>query len=226
MSRARTGNVRSILLSFTSLILLSSLTGEWSGARPALAMEGDSRTVVSQPNSDVGLTIDLAGFTIERDELKPNGRRYLIASRPATGLNVAITLEQVNGQASTAGCIDHLRQLQKGPAVSRGIDVALSTNHDMPTLEYTLHRFQGVRLDQKSLYACMAEAYVYANIHVSKVQYTDADAPLFQQVLQTLRLQPGQSLRITARRSNTTASEFYVKNARYEQKPEIRTLTS
>lgn len=220
MNPSRVGAGRSTLLALTSLIVLPLLTGEL----PAMALEGSARTIVSQPNSHVGLSIDLAGFTIERDQLKPNGRRYLLASHPATGINVAIVLEQVAGQASTGGCITYLRQLKKGQAVSRGKDIALSTARDIPTLEYTLPRFQGVRLDQKSLYACMAEANVYASMHVSKVQYTDADAALFQHLLTTVRLQPGPLPRVTAHQPNTAAPLFSVETVRYEQKSEARTI--
>lgn len=220
MDASRTGTVRSTLLALTSVILSPFLTGEL----PAMALEGSARTTVSQPNSHVGLSIDLAGFTIERDQLKSNGRRYLMASHPATGINVAIVLEQVAGQASTGGCINYLRQLKKGPAVSRGTDVSLSTTRDVPTLEYTIPRFQGVRLDQKSLYACMAQANVYANIHVSKVQYTDADAALFQQLMTTVRLHPGPSPRMTAHQPNAAEPLFFVEPVRYERKNEARTL--
>lgn len=220
METSRTGIVRSILLALMSLLLSPLLTGE----SPAMALEGSARTILSQPNNPVRLSIDLAGFTIERDQLKPNGRRHLMASHPGAGINVAIVLEQVAGQASTGGCIKHLRQLKKGQAVSRGIDVAFSTTRDMPTLEYTLPRFQGVRLDQKSLYACLAEANVYATMHVSKVQYTEADAALFQQLLTTVRLQPGPSPRITAHQPNTAAPLFSVEPVRYEQPNEAKTI--
>lgn len=219
MNPTRNGTVRSTLLALTTVALLSFLTEE----SPAVALEDSPRTIVSQPDSHVGLSIDLAGFTIERDQLKPNGRRYLMASHPATGIKVAIALERVPGRASTTGCIQHLRHLQKGPTVSRGNDVALSTTDDRPTLEYTLHRFQGVRLDQKSLYACMAEADVYANVHVSKVQYTDADALLFRQVLTTLRLQSGPLPRMTAHQPNA-APMFSMETVRYERKTEANTL--
>ncbi len=210
MKKTRTGRVRSALCAIISLILLSLLTGEWSGARSAMARDGESPTLIPQPNSNVELTIDLAGFRIERDRLTADGRRYIGASHPATGINVAIAMEQVGGLASTGGCITHLRQLKKGPTVSRGIDVALSTSRDMPTLEYTLRRFQGVRLDQKSLYACMAHADVYAHIHVSKLQYTDADASLFQQLLSTFRLEKGSSARLRAQRPETGAQLLFV----------------
>ncbi len=220
MDTSRTGIVRSTLLALMSLILSPFL----AGALPAMALEDDARTILSQPNSPVKLSIDLSGFTIERDQLKPNGRHYLMASHPGTGINVGIVLEQVAGQASTGGCINYLRQLRKGPTVSRGINVALFTSRDVPTLEYTLPGFQGVRLDQKSLYACLAERNVYATIHVSKVQSTDTDVALFQQLLTTLHLQPGPSPRMTAHQSNTAAPLFSAEPVRYEQTNEARTI--
>lgn len=224
MQTSRITHVRSTLLSFTSLIMLSSLAGGLSGLEPAMALEGSSRTMVSQPDSGVALTVDLNGFTIDRDQLKPNGRRYVTASQPATGINVAIALEQVTGRASIGGCIEQLRQLKKGPAVRRGIDVSLSASRDMPTLEYTIPRFQGLRLDQKSLYACMAEANVYATIHVSKIQYTHADASRFQRLLTTMRLQPGHLARATAHQPQTTAQPFFVETVRYEPQHETGTM--
>ena len=220
MNTSRSNLVRSTRLALTALILSLFLIGEM----PATALEGDVHTILSQPNSHVGLSIDLAGFTIERDQLKPNGRRYLMASHPETGINVAIVMEQVAGQASTGGCIKHLRQLKQGPTISRGIDVAFSTTRDMPTLEYTLPRFQGVRLDQKSLYACMAEANVYVSMHMSKMRYTDADAALFQQLLASVRLQPGPSPRITAHQPSSGPPLFSVETVRYEQKDEVQTI--
>ncbi|MBS0170036.1 MAG: hypothetical protein JSR62_06740 [Nitrospira sp.] len=219
MEILRTGTAQSSVVACMSLTLMSIVTS----VLPAMGLEGSAHTIVSQPHSRVGLSIDLAGFTIERDRFKPNGRRYLLASHPATGIKVAIALEQVAGHASTTGCIEHLQQLQKGPAVSRGKDVTLSTTHDMSTLEYTLPRFQGVRLDQKSLYACMAEGNVYANIHVSKVQYTDADASRFQQLLTTLRLQLDPRPRMTAHQPNAEPL-FSIETVRYEQQNETRTI--
>lgn len=211
MKKTQTGRGRSALCAITSLIILSLLTGEWSGAGSAMARESEPTTLVQQPNSEVAFTIDLAGFTIERDRLTADGRRYIGASHPDTGINVAIVVEQVGGLASTGGCIAHLRQLKQGPAVSRGIDVALSTSRDMPTLEYTLRRYQGIRLDQKSLYACLAHANVYAHIHVSKLQYTDADASLFQRLVGTFRLEKGSTGGLRAQRPESGAPLLLVR---------------
>jgi tetratricopeptide (TPR) repeat protein len=147
-------------------------------------------TFVTWPEKGLGLSIDLTGFKKDIDQVKPDGRRYLTASHPTTGLNVAITLEKVPTQASAQGCREQLQLIQKGPLATHGQDIKHSTAGDIPTLEYILRKFQGVRLDQKNMYACIAQDNVYADIQLSKMQYTTADAPLFHSILKTIRLQP------------------------------------
>ena len=141
----------------------------------------------------MGLSIDLTGFKKEIDQVKPDGRRYLMASHPKTKLDVSITLEKVATKASAKGCLEQLRLIQNDSSVTRGQDIALNTTGEIPTLEYTIQKFRGVRVDQKNVYACIAQDNVYADIHLSKAQYTTADARFFQSILKTLRLQPPPS---------------------------------
>ena len=166
---------------------------EPSGSSLVGAEEYELPTFVAWPEKSLGLSIDLAGFRIDLDHVKPDGRRYLMASHPKTGLNVSVTLETVPTQASSQGCIDQLKLIQKGPLATRGQDVKLDTAGKIPTLEYILHEFEGIRIDQKNVYACLAQKDVYADIHLSKVQFTTADAPLFQSILHSVRLQSGPS---------------------------------
>jgi len=164
-----------------------------TGAAQAIMGSNEPPTFVAWPEKGLGLSIDLSGFKKDIDQVKPDGRRYLTASHPKTGLNVSVTLEKVPTQASAQGCREQLQLIQKGPFVTRGKDINLNAGGEIPTLEYTLHKIQGVRLDQKNVYACMAQDNVYADIHLSKVQYTTADARFFQSILKTLRLQPPPS---------------------------------
>ena len=164
-----------------------------TGASQAIVGSNEPPTFVAWPEKGLGLSIDLTGFKKDIDQVKPDGRRYLMASHPTTGLHASVTLEKVPTQASAKGCMEQLQLIQKGPFVTRGQDINLNAGGEIPTLEYTVHEFQGVRLDQKNVYACMAQDNVYADIHLSKVQYTSADAPLFQSILKTVRLQPRPS---------------------------------
>jgi len=166
---------------------------EATGISQAAVGKDEPPTFVAWPEKGLGLSIDLTGFKKDIDQVKPDGRRYLMASHPKSGLNVSVTLEKVPTQASAQGCMEQLQLIQKAPFVTRGQDIKLNTAGEISTLEYTLRKFRGVRLDQKNMYACMAQDNVYADIQLSKVQYTIADAPLFQSILNTVRLQPSPS---------------------------------
>ena len=169
------------------------MPAEPTGAAQAIVGSNEPPTFVTWPEKGLGLSIDLSGFKKDIDQVKPDGRRYLTASHPRTGLDVSVTLEKVPTKASVKGCLEQLRLIQNDSSVTRGQDIALNTTGEIPTLEYTIQKFRGVRVDQKNVYACIAQDNVYADIHLSKAQYTTADAQFFQSILKTLRLQPTPS---------------------------------
>ncbi|TKS59086.1 MAG: hypothetical protein EWM73_03375 [Nitrospira sp.] len=169
------------------------MLAEPTGISQAAIGKDEPPTFVAWPEKGLGLSINLTGFKKDIDQVKPDGRRYLMASHPKTGLNVSVTLEKVPTQASAQGCMEQLQLIQKGPFVTRGQNINLNADGEIPTLEYTLQKIQGARLDQKHVYACMAQDNVYADIHLSKVQYTTADAPLFRSILKSIHLQSGPS---------------------------------
>jgi len=172
------------------------MSAEPTGLSQATVGSNEPPTFVAWPEKGLGLSIDLAGFKKDIDQVKPDGRRYLTASHPKTGLNVAVTLEKVPTQVSAQGCRDQLQLIRNNPQVTHGRDIKLNTDGEIPTLEYTLRKLQGVRLDQKNIYACLAQDNVYADIQLSKMHYTIADAPLFQSILESVRLQPEPSTTI------------------------------
>ena len=176
-----------------ALSLCSFVPVEPTGISQAIMGSNEPPTFVTWPEKGLGLSIDLTGFKKDIDQIKPDGRRYLSASHPKTGLNVAIILEKVSSQASAQGCREQLQLIQKSPLVTHGQDIKLNAAGETPTLEYTLRKLQGVRLDQKNVFACLAQDNVYADIQLSKMQYTAADAPLFLSILKTVRLQPEPS---------------------------------
>ena len=139
----------------------------------ALAEEYEPPTFVAWHEKSLELSIDLAGFKKDLDHVKPDGRRHLMASHPTTGLNVSVTLEVVPTQASAQGCINQLKLIQKGHVATRGQYVKLDTASKIPTLEYILHEFEGVRVNQENMYVCLAQKDVYADIHLSKVRFTE-----------------------------------------------------
>ncbi|THI82934.1 MAG: tetratricopeptide repeat protein [Nitrospira sp. CG24A] len=180
------------------LCLWAFMSAEPIGLSQAASGTDEPPAFVAWPEKGLGLSIDLAGFKKDIDQVKPDGRRYLSALHHKTGLTVSVSLEKVPTRATAQGCIEQLQLIQKDPSVTHGQDIALNTTAAIPTLEYTLHKFRGVRLEHKHVHACLAQDNVYADIHLSKAHYTTADAPLFQSILKTIRLQPEPSTIIQA----------------------------
>ncbi len=192
------------------------------GMPPAFAEPDVRHMAMVESIHSVELAIEFQGFRIERDQIKPDGRRYITVSHPATGLNLSIAMEPIQGKASAAGCVERLRQLRRGPTVSRGHDILLTTAPAVQTLEYTLHRVHGVRLDQKSIYACMAEGQVYANLHLSKIRHNSDDDALFERVIQSIRLRPGHLQSVTIPPIGTPS--FQVESVRYTKDGSVQAI--
>src|SRR4029077_20445133 len=112
----------------------------FAGTSHTVAEENERQTFVTWPEKGLGLSIDLTGFNKEIDQVKPDGRRYLMASHPKTKLDVSITLEKVTTKASATGCLEQLRLIQNDSSVTRGQDIALNTTGEIPTLEYTIQK--------------------------------------------------------------------------------------
>ncbi|HKQ35420.1 MAG TPA: hypothetical protein VJT11_08980, partial [Nitrospiraceae bacterium] len=110
------------------------MPAEPTGAAQAIVGSNESPTFVTWPEKGLGLSIDLSGFKKDIDQVKPDGRRYLTASHPKTGLDVSVTLEKVPTKASVKGCLEQLRLIQNDSSVTRGQDIALHTAGEIPTL--------------------------------------------------------------------------------------------
>lgn len=201
------------------VILWSFVPAKPTGLSQAAIGKDDHPTFVAWPENGLGLSIDLTGFKKDIDQVKEDGRRYFTASHPKTGLNVFITLEKVPTQASTQGCREQLQLIRNGPLVTHAKDIKLNAAGAIPTLEYTLRKFRGVRLNQKNMYACIAQDNVYADIQLSKMQYIAADAPLFQSILKSVRLQPEPSkiIQTQAPRPPNSRELLDIGNALYRQ---------
>lgn len=210
-SRSELLRVSGVSIFIASSFLAASINGAFASEQ--------QQTVVAWPEKGLGLSIDLSGFKVDIDQINPDGRRYLMASHPTTGVNVSVTLEKVAGQASTEGCSAHLQRLRNQPPVSKGQDARFVTIAKMPALAYTFREFQGIRLDQRNVRTCLAQENVYADLHLSKVKYTPSDESLFQSVLQTVRFQyaDGQNVQAQSAARQSSMQLFRAGSAYYLQ---------
>lgn len=170
---------RNLLFSLPAFLILSCA---------AFAQAPKHAVRVAYPGKSWAVEIDSPGLAVETEERKPDGREYLFAKDPATGLLISITLEQSKGGADPKSCPAFLQKRMDSLAQLEPQDVKTSEIQQLPTVEYLLPRVGGVPLRQKNLFACTAKDDIFIDIHLSKVQFHDSDESLFTDMLGRIRI--------------------------------------
>jgi tetratricopeptide (TPR) repeat protein len=129
------------------------------------------------------LEMDSPGFVVQTKEKKADGREYLVAENPETHVVVSVTLEQAKGGADSKTCPGYLLKRMQSLAGLKPTDIKFSEIAQMATVEYLIPEASGVPLKQKNFVACTAKEDVYADIHLSKIQFQSSDESLFMNVL-------------------------------------------
>jgi hypothetical protein len=165
---------RNLLSSLPTFLILSSV---------AFGQASKQTVRVAYPGKAWAVEIDSPGLTVETEERKPDGREYLFAKDPASGLLISITLEKSKAGADPNSCPAFLQKRMDSLAQLEPQDVKTSEIQKLPTVEYLLPRVGGVPLRQKNMFACTAKDDVFIDIHISKVQFHESDESLFTDLL-------------------------------------------
>ena len=165
---------------------------------------------LSLPAKDWGVELDLPGFALKTVETKPDGRRYMVAENQNTNVVVSLTLEALKSGARAGSCRQSLEEKTKNTGMEIR-DVRFSRVGDVDFLRYTVPEFRGLPVKQESLFTCQFYDNSYIDLHVSKVNYTPADEPLFADVLQSMHIDKVQrsSLELAAEGSRLYIQRDY-----------------
>lgn len=134
-----------------------------------------------------GVVLDLPGFAVRTVETKPDGRRYMVAENETTNVVVSLTLEAVKPGAHASSCRESLEEKTKNKEVKIR-DVRFSREGDLDIMRYRVPEFRGQPIKQESLFTCQFYDNAYIDLHASKVNYSEADEPLFAEVLQSMHI--------------------------------------
>jgi hypothetical protein len=154
---------------------------------PAQTPSDPGPLLISFPEKPWVLQIAAPGFTVTQSITQDDGRRYLLASNETSSFVLSVTLEKVSGGATHDGCRDgfHNRTRPGGPFKLTGIHQFESG--DMALLEYIVPAANNVPVNQKNLFGCLVRDDVYADIHLSKAGFKDADGPALLAIMNTAR---------------------------------------
>jgi tetratricopeptide (TPR) repeat protein len=178
-------NTRS--LTVFSLLLLSTAT--------AYAQDSASPTKsdVWLPGKSWALELEDPGFATRANEMQADGRRYFLAEDAKSRTVVSVYLEAAKAAAQPVECKRSLEEKvkQNSALVSGSLKgVNYRENGEMHTVEFTLPELDGLPTNQKNLFACLVKDDVFVDLHISKVFFKQADQPLFDALLQSVRFVP------------------------------------
>lgn len=167
---------------FASAVILCLATGA-----SARAQEDDSAAPsLWLPGNPWALVLSAPGFTVQRNEIQPDGRRYFLAENPKTRAVVSVYLEAAKALVTTEQCKRSLEARAKQNANLGLKGVAYREAGEMQILEYTIAEVDGVPMNQRNLFACWGKEDAFIDVHLSKVFFKAADQPLFDAILQAV----------------------------------------
>jgi hypothetical protein len=157
---------------------------------PTFAQESapQDKLSVSFPEKNWAIEINSPGFVIESQGRKTDGREYLMAKNPKTGVVISVTLERSKDGADSKTCPGYLHKRVDSMSQLKPSGVKYSEIEHMAVVEYFLATFQAMPVRQKNFVACTANEDVYADIHLSKSLSEPADEALFIDVLSHVRV--------------------------------------
>ena len=171
---------------------------EWTRVGLAVLLMGlFSLMWAQQPKSAPKLAVTLASepwilafgakdFAVQKNELQPDGRAYLLAENQKTNVTLSVYLEKVSGAATEADCDETQKQRLAENVEYKREMVVTKKFSGMTIVEYTIPEFQGVPVQQRNLFACLPKDDVYADIHLSKVSFKPQEEKLFTDILDSV----------------------------------------
>jgi len=184
------------LLALFCFVILGIAAADAQDAPPTPATQAAQATAASDiwlPGKAWALELDGAGFTTRDNEIQPDGRRYFLAENAMTHMVVSVFLEAAKAPAQPEDCKHSLEEKAKtnaslASAKLKSLDYRASG--ELQILEFTLPQFDGVPKNQKNIFGCLIKDDVFVDIHISKLFFRASDQPLFDALLQSIRIVP------------------------------------
>src|SRR5262249_40086895 len=136
---------------------------------PKQSAEGTVR--LRAPGPKWSLAIDLPGFDIEPIQIRedPPGTKLSALNRK-TGLIVTAFIEQSKSGWTAVNARENAWTIMQSASPMERKDVQRSERGDMALLEYSVPRYKGEDVNQKSVNAYLVRDGMWVDVHISKTQ--------------------------------------------------------
>ena len=130
---------------------------------PSANSQQNASLNVSLPGKTWAIQIPAVGFKVETDEIKPDGRKYLLASNEKNGVTISVMLESGGQTATAEECHSSMSRRAQQAASEKFPDIGMRDVGPFSVLEYTIADMKGIKLNQRNIFACLAKEDVYAD---------------------------------------------------------------
>ena len=151
---------------------------------PSANSQQNASLNVSLPGKTWAIQIPAVGFKVETDEIKPDGRKYLLASNEKNGVTISVMLESGRQTATAEECHSSMSRRAQQAASEKFPDIGMRDVGPFSVLEYTIADMKGIKLNQRNIFACLAKEDVYADLHISKVSFRSPEEGLLMAYLE------------------------------------------
>ena len=190
----------------TCLLILAAFAPEIAISNPQTPDQGASnRVLVGLWDRSWGLTLALPGFSIKENDIKPDGRRYLLAENLATMMEVSVFLEDASQSRAGKSCRETMEEqvrdtpqnfalqivggIEKKDAKIWEADEKTFLDYTVPSI--TLPGTKTVALHQKNRLVCFERDNAFIDLHLSKPDFQPSDEPLFTQIVNSIEFREG-----------------------------------
>lgn len=173
---------------FTNLVVGIALTLALMAGSSAHAEDRPHLATLALIDKPWAMRVDVTGFRIHMDGIKPDGRRYLLATDDASAIQLSVTLERVPGQATEQGCLVHLKHVTTTVIPATDQSPTRESGQHLTLLEYVLPGKGNDAAVQRHLLACTAKDDVYADIHLSQLGGTTGNHASLHALLDRLTI--------------------------------------
>lgn len=144
---------------------------------------------LSLPDKNWSLVLDLPGFSVEKNEIQPDGRRYMAATNAETGVSISSYLEKTKVPVDLEGCKASLEALAKAPKGGKMMGVSIYDLNGMKVLEFLLPEIERRRVREKNFFVCIPKEDVFVDMHIWKSGWQFGQEKLFGVILANLHFE-------------------------------------
>jgi tetratricopeptide (TPR) repeat protein len=142
----------------------------------------------SLPIIDWSLSVDLSDYTIEKNYIAPDGsNRNILVRNENLGLTVSVYIEKARTEGDHIACRKYywgrtaLMPMEKS-------NIQLYEKQNIAFVEFDIKEEKGKELNYHSLNAFLSKDGYWVDVHISKTSYSEDDKPLFDNVVNTIRI--------------------------------------